>query len=60
MATTLGCFSSRPNLPALAGSGSVKIPADIIERDYYLLFSVSFCVILVFAMKAVRFILYHN
>ncbi len=23
MATTLGCFSSKPNLPALAGSGSV-------------------------------------
>ena len=28
MATTLGCFSSKPNLPALAGSGSVATESE--------------------------------
>ena len=41
MATTLGCFSSKPNLPALAGSGSVSVMSGrtitkdmILEHDY--------------------------
>ena len=31
MATTLGCFSSKPNLPALAGSGSVACRTETLS-----------------------------
>ena len=37
-----------------------KISVSTIERKYYLLFAVSFCIILVFAIGGIRFLLYNK
>lgn len=44
----------------LAASFLFKISVSKIERNYYLLFAVSFCIILVFVMKGVHFILFNK